>query len=109
MDTSTSLLKATIKADKEQYKKEGRCFFCEVQGHISHGCLKKPSTFKVNPAKLATATTMEEIILTESKEMTPTLNQENVLNYLRDLSNNEYQQMVDTWGKLLMEEDFGQA
>ena len=35
MDTSASLSKAVTEADKERYKKEGRCFFCGAQGHVS--------------------------------------------------------------------------
>ena len=38
-----------------------------------------------------------------------TLTQENVLNFLKDLPTNEYQQMAEVWGKLTTEEDFSQA
>ena len=40
---------------------------------------------------------------------TTTLTQESVLNFLRDLPTDEYQQMVEAWGKLTTEEDFSQA
>jgi hypothetical protein len=40
MDTSASaqLSKATTEAEKERYKKEGRCFECGKQGHIVRAC-----------------------------------------------------------------------
>jgi hypothetical protein len=38
-----------------------------------------------------------------------TLTQESVLNFLRDLPTDEYQQMAEAWGKLMTEEDFSQA
>ena len=40
---------------------------------------------------------------------TTTLTQENVLNFLRDLPTDEYQQMAEAWGRLTIEEDFSQA
>ena len=109
MDTSASLLKAVTEADKEQYKKEGRCFFCGVQGHVSHSCSKKTTAPQKTPtAKIATV--MEDTTPTSNvTSQTTTLMQENVLNYLRDLLTNEYQQMAEAWGTLTMEEDFSQA
>jgi hypothetical protein len=38
-----------------------------------------------------------------------TLTQESVLNFLKDLPTDEYQQMVEAWGKLTTEEDFSPA
>ena len=109
MDTSASLSKAVTEADKERYKREGRCFFCGAQGHVSHSCSKKTATpLKSTPAKIATVA--EDAVPTPSviSQMT-TLTQESVLNFLRDLPTDEYQQMVEVWGKLTMEEDFSQA
>ena len=109
MDMSASLLKAVTEADKERYKKEGRCFFCRAQGHISRSCSKKTNTPpKTVPAKLATMT--EDTASTSSvTSQTMTLTQENVLNFLRDLPTDEYQQMAEAWGKLTTEEDFSPA
>ena len=109
MDTSASLSKAVTEADKERYKKEGRCFFCGAQGHVSCSCSKKAATPpKGPPAKIA--------IVAEEAASTPTvasqttaLTQKTMLNYLKDLPTNEYQQMAEAWGKLTMEEDFSQA
>jgi hypothetical protein len=109
MDTSASLLKAVTEADKERYKKEGRCFFCGAQGHVSRSCSKKTNApSKPTLAKLA--------IMTEDNTPTPSITsqttalmQENVLNFLRDLPTDEYQQMAEAWGKLTTEEDFSQA
>ena len=109
MDTSASLSKAVTEADKERYKKEGRCFFCGAQGHVSRSCSKKTNTpQKTTPAKLAV--TKDDALETSSvTSQTTTLTQENVLNFLRDLPVDEYQQMAEVWGKLTMEEDFSQA
>ena len=38
-----------------------------------------------------------------------TFTQENILNYLKDLPMDEYQQMAEAWGKMTTEEDFSQA
>ena len=112
MDTSTSLSKAVTEADKERYKREGRCFFCGAQGHVSRSCSKKNNAPpKSNPAKLAIATEDTESVASAPSvtSQTTTLTQENVLNFLRDLPTDEYQQMAEAWGKLTTEEDFSQA
>ena len=107
MDTSASLSKAVTEADKEQYKKEGRCFFCGAQGHVSRSCSKKATTNpKPAPAKMAAV--MEEPT-TSTMSQTTTLTQEAVLNFLKDLPTDEYQQMAEAWGRLTTEEDFSQA
>ena len=109
MDMSTSLSKAVMEADKERYKKEGRCFFCGAQGHVSRSCSKKTTApQKAPPAKIVTVT--EDTTPTPSvTSQTTTLTQESILNYLKDLPTDEYQQMAEAWGKLTMEEDFSQA
>ena len=109
MDTSASLSKAVTEADKERYKKEGRCFFCGAQGHVSRSCSKKTATpSKPTPAKIATVT--EDVTVAPSVTgQTTTLTQESVLNFLRDLPTDEYQQMAEAWGKLTTDEDFSQA
>ena len=42
------------------------------------------------------------MMLSQTMAFTP----ENVLNYLKDLPTNEYQQMAEAWGKMTTEEDF---
>jgi hypothetical protein len=109
MDTSASLSKAVTKADKERYKREGRCFFCGVQGHVSRSYSKKTTAPQKNPlAKIATVAE-EATPVISAPSQTTTLSQESVLNYLKDLPTDEYQQMAEAWGKLMMEEDFSQA
>ena len=109
MDTSASLSKAVTEADKERYKKEGRCFFCGAQGHVSRSCLKKTTAPpKTTPAKIA-AVTEDNVPTQNVTNQTTTLTQESVLNFLRDLPTDEYQQMAEAWGKLTTEEDFSQA
>ena len=109
MDTSASLSKAVTEADKERYKKEGRCFFCRAQGHVSCSCSKKTVTPQKNtPAKIAIVVeepTATPVVMSQTMAFTP----ENVLNYLKDLPTDEYQQMAEAWGKMTTEEDFSQA
>ena len=63
---------------------------------------------KTPVAKIATIT--EDTTPTPNvTSQTTTFTQENVLNYLKDLPTDEYQQMAEAWGKLTMEEDFSQA
>ena len=109
MDTSASLSKAVTEADKERYKREGRCFFCGAQGHVSRSCSKKTATNqKPAPAKIA-AVTEEPTTTTNVTSQTTTLTQEAVLNFLKDLPTDEYQQMAEVWGRLTTDEDFSQA
>ena len=109
MDTSASLSKAVTKADKERYKREGWCFFCGAQGHVSRSCSKKTANPpKGPPAKIAAVTEGSDN-KSDIQSQTMTFTQENVLNYLKDLPTDEYQQMAEAWGKLTMEEDFSQA
>ena len=109
MDTSASLSKAVTGADKERYKREGRCFFCGAQGHVSRSCSKKTVTLqKKPPAKIAT-TTEELDAKPNEQSQTTTFTQESILNYLKDLPTKEYQQMAEAWGRITTEEDFSQA
>ena len=109
MDTSASLSKAVTEADKEQYKKEGRCFFCRAQGHVSHSCSKKAAAPPKNPPAKITAVMEEPVTDQNVQSQTTTFTQENILNYLKDLPTEEYQQMAKAWGRMTMEEDFSQA
>ena len=109
MDTSASLSKAITEADKERYKKEGRCFFCRAQGHVSRSCLKKTITSQKSPPAKIAAVTEEVTPIPNVSSQTMTFTPENVLNYLKDLPTDEYQQMAEAWGKMTTEEDFSQA
>jgi hypothetical protein len=109
MDTSASLSKAVTEADKEQYKREGRCFFCRVQGHVSRSCSKKTVNPSKNPLAKIAATTEGSDDKSDMQSQMTTFTQENVLNYLKDLPTDEYQQMAEAWGRITTEEDFSQA
>ena len=109
MDMSTSLSKAITEADKERYKKEGWCFFCGAQGHISRSCSKKAANPQKNPPVKIAITTEEVTQTSDVTSQTTTFTHENVLNYLKDLPTNEYQQMAEAWGRMTTEEDFSQA
>ena len=109
MDTSASLSKAITEADKERYKREGRCFFCGVQGHVSRSCSKKIANPSKNPPAKIAATTKEPDNKSDVQSQTTTFTQESVLNYLKDLPTDEYQQMAEVWGRMTTEEDFSQA
>ena len=109
MDTSASLSKAVTEADKERYKKEGRCFFCGAQGHVSRSCSKKAANPSKNPLAKIAATTEGMDDKTDAQSQMMTFTQESVLNYLKDLLTDEYQQMAEVWGRMTTEEDFSQA
>ena len=109
MDTSASLSKAVTEADKERYKKEGRCFYCGAQGHVSRSCSKKTATLQKNPPAKIAATTEEPNTKADVQSQTTTFTQESVLNYLKDLPTEEYQQMAEAWGRITTDEDFSQA
>ena len=40
---------ATTTEDPETQRKEGRCFTCNLQGHVAHNCPKKPKEKKQTP------------------------------------------------------------
>ena len=110
MDTSASLSKAVTEADKERYKREGRCFFCGAQGHVSRSCSKKAnSPSKPTPVKMAVTADNITSVASNETSQTTALTQEAVLNFLHNLPTDEYQQMAEAWGKLTAEEDFSQA
>ena len=109
MDTSASLSKAITKADKERYKKEGWCFFCGAQGHVSRSCSKKTATLQKSPPAKITIATDKTNPAPNVSSQTTTFMQENVLNYLKELPTDEYQQMAEAWGKMMTEEDFSPA
>ena len=46
---------------------------------------------------------------TTATNPTTVFNQEAVLNYLKDLPSDEYQQMAEAWGRMTNDEDFSQA
>jgi hypothetical protein len=110
MDTSASLSKAVTEADKERYKREGRCFFCGAQGHVSRSCSKKTNSPPKNtPVKMAVAADNTASITTNDTNQATALMQEAVLDFLHNLPTDEYQQMAEAWGKLTAEKDFSQA
>ena len=61
---------------------------------------------KNTPAKIAM---VAEDPTPEVPSQTTVLTPESVLNYLKDLLTEEYQQMAEAWGKMTTEEDFSQA
>ena len=51
----------------------------------------------------------ENVAIPTMTTQTTTFTPENVLNYLKDLPTDKYQQMAEVWGKMTTEEDFSQA
>ena len=71
-----------------------------------HGHNTNPQ--KSTPAKIAAVveeTTTTSVVTNQTTALTP----KNVLNYLKELPTDEYQQMAKAWEKMTMEEDFSQA
>jgi len=68
MDTSAAARKAITKADKEKYRKEGCCFKCDKQGHITRNCpSKKTHTCAVKtPEASETASVISETFTEET-------------------------------------------
>jgi hypothetical protein len=60
MDTSTVARKATTNAEKEQHRKEGRCFECSQQGHLAHNCPNRKPRAWATDAGTEKLTTPEE-------------------------------------------------
>ena len=64
MDTSATTRKATTEAEKEKLRKEGRCFECGKQGHLTRNCPdRKP---RVRTAKTEETTLKVEEVKTPS-------------------------------------------
>src|SRR6266478_2527634 len=43
MEVDAAQTRCPLTEHQEKLKKEGRCFHCEAQGHMSRECLKKPN------------------------------------------------------------------
>jgi hypothetical protein len=56
MDTSATVRKAVMEADKQKHRSEGRCFECSKQGHIARNCPDRKAK-----ARATTAATNQEV------------------------------------------------
>ena len=62
IDTSAIARKATTKVEKEKARKEGRCFECGKQGHLTQNCPdRKPRTRSAEVTEVPTSAKVEEI------------------------------------------------
>ena len=97
--------KATTEADKERYKKEGRCFNYAAQGHLSRACLKKSAT-QVNNLVVARKTTDET-----ATEDEVSYTAKGVLNFMKGMDDEQYQSLAEAWMQMAQGEGegFGQA
>jgi hypothetical protein len=55
MDTSTTIQKATIEAEKQRYHQEGCCYECSKQGHLVRNCPDRKPCIKAS-----SSTTVEQ-------------------------------------------------
>ena len=93
----------TLPEDKAKLRKEGRCFFCKNQGHISRNCPKRPKNpketktppKKENNRKVATLPPTDE---DELKEVDEDLSQK--------LTNLTDQDRADLYNRMIEREDF---
>ncbi len=70
MEVDAAQTRRPLTEHQEKLKKEGRCFHCEVQGHMSKECPKKtnkppPYTKAQVAATQPTATTLTEAATTQ--------------------------------------------
>ena len=67
-----AIRKATSEAEKETYRREGRCFNCGKQGHLSHNCLTKTPRIAVTATNpVLTSTVTPTVPPTVAPAMTP--------------------------------------
>ena len=97
--------KATTEADKERYKKEGRCFNCMAQGHLSRTCPKKSTTRNQVPVVARKIT--DEVTIKEEGTYTA----KGVLNFMKGMDDEQYQSLAEAWMQMAQGEGegFGQA
>jgi hypothetical protein len=107
MDIGRTRARATLTdADKAKLQKEGRCFRCQQQGHISRNCPKKPLT---QPARAAVADTIQPTAsISTPPPATPTPDDESdaILAHLMTRSEETRTQLAD---KLFGKKDFPNA
>ncbi len=89
MDTSTAAQKAITEADKEKYRKEGRCFECDKQGHITRNCPSKKAQAHVakTPDTSKTASVISEAL---TEETTTT----SIASQISKLTNEEWDELI---------------
>jgi hypothetical protein len=54
MDTSAVVRKASSNKEKEEYRKEGRCYECGKQGHLARDCPNRKNRQQQQPRACAT-------------------------------------------------------
>ena len=106
MDVDAIRANTMDKDKKDRLRKEGRCFFCEKQGHLSRQCLKKQR----GPTPVAPAAPKPQVRTTKSVEEDETMqvgDEEEPLAQLRTLrakiGKGVFSGALD---KMVMEEDF---
>jgi len=100
MDTSASaqVSKATTEADKECYRKEGRCYECGKQGHIVRAC----------PAK-GRAPAARMVVINDTQEANEPPAYERIGKALIGFSEEDKQSFLDYMQKQGEEMGFGNA
>ncbi len=70
MEVDAAQTRRPLTEHQEKLKKEGRCFHCEAQGHMSRECPKKPN--KPPPYTKAQAAVTQTITATTTTEVATT-------------------------------------
>jgi hypothetical protein len=99
MDTSAGRANALAADEKEKLSKEGRCFRCKKQGHISRNCPDKEKEAKDAPRRENYRTTAHAA---EVEEGTQQGRVEELAGGIRELGDEEKEGLLD----LLMEKGF---
>ena len=115
MDTSggcTCAFAALTESKRAQLQKEGRCFRCKRQGHISQNCPDKPKDAKaratgegesatINAASSSSQTPSSDIQKTATK-----INAKELVELVRNMDQDEKDKVIQD---VFMQEDFSAA
>jgi hypothetical protein len=107
MDTSASaqVSKATTEADKERYRREGRCYECGKQGHVVRACPSKRNATNTTSARSTS------IIVTDPDHSDPPESPayERIGKALLGMTDDDRQSFLEYMNKQGEDLDFGNA
>jgi hypothetical protein len=111
MDTSATVRKAIPEADKEEYRKKGRCFECGKQGHLARLCPDKKTRARTTTTSSSASISDTSSVFSEPKSQASDWTSSSLADYVRKMTVEERDDFVEhlTGGKVEEEEDFRSA